>query len=166
MSRYVVCDSLTCEHTCSILLSVPLAGDKEEAGVVRDRYLGYWAVHLGMMGEDGRTEAAPDEPHRRGAAALLSCAESLHGYQDQCCAQPVSFKWHALSKDLACQLSHGCSKRITPVIIRMHGSQMPMPAGQTEPLEGLTSAHKAAPACVHRPVNGDWARLCNSCNEG
>ena len=46
---------------------------------MRDSNMGYWAVYLGMMGEDGRTEAAPDEPQRRGAAALLSWTESLHG---------------------------------------------------------------------------------------
>ena len=48
--------------------------------------MGHWAVHLGMMGEEGRTEAAPDEPQRRGAAALFSCTESLHGHQDRCYA--------------------------------------------------------------------------------
>ena len=54
-------------------------GNKEEAGLVRNKSQGYQAFHLGMMGEDGRTEAAPDEPHRRGAGVLLSCMESLHG---------------------------------------------------------------------------------------
>ena len=47
--------------------------------MVRNMSLGYQAIHLGMMGEYGRTEAAPEEPQRRGAAALLSCTESLHG---------------------------------------------------------------------------------------
>ena len=69
--------------------------------MVGKRFLGCWAVHLGMMGEEGRTEAAPDEPHRRGAAALLSCMESLHGHPHQCCAQPASYMRHASSRDLA-----------------------------------------------------------------
>ena len=68
--------------------------------MVMERYMGYWAVYLGMMGDEGRADAAPDEPHRRGAAALLSCTESLRGHQHQCCAQPMSLKWHASGKTL------------------------------------------------------------------
>ena len=108
---------------------------KEEAGLVRGSSMGYRAVHLGMMGEEGRTEAAPDEPHRRGAAALLSCTESLHGHQDECYARLCHSSGMLQAGALHASLYMGAAKWMMPAINRTHELQMAMPAGQRQPPE-------------------------------